>query len=181
MTTDMIYKLTWTWRYWQWHHPLISRSTLYKVNKMKTCWTSYDVSEKSVIVPAVGFDELRKRPLGLTLSSRLLSEWGAASPTSVSKQTISPPRYLPHSDLLAYSALARGGCAAFPACRSSRLPVRTTRRTWSTNKQRKKETNVSFEFRDLAWPSPSIPTAVYGREIYPTDTHLTSDPEVKRR
>lgn len=42
--------------------------------------------------------------------------------------------------------------------------------------KRKNETQTAKTFYDL-----SIPTAVYGREIYPTDTHLTSDPEVKRR
>lgn len=73
---------------------------------------------------AAGFDELQKWSLGLTLSSRLLSEREAGGPTSVSKQTVIPPQYLPHSDLLAYSALAQGGCAAFLTCCSSHLPVR---------------------------------------------------------
>jgi len=76
---------------------------------------------------AAGHD-LQKWSLGLTLSSRLLSEHKAGGPTSVSKQTVIPPQYLPHSDLLAYSALAQGGCAAFPACRSSHLPVRTKKK-----------------------------------------------------
>lgn len=73
---------------------------------------------------AAGFDELQKWSLGLTLASRLLSEREAGGPTSVSKQTVISPQYLPRSDLLAYSALAQGGCAAFPTCRSSHLPVK---------------------------------------------------------
>lgn len=77
---------------------------------------------------AAGFDDLQKCSLGLTLSSRLLSEQKAGGPTSVSKQPLIPPQYLPHSDLLAYSALAQGGCAAFPTCRSSHLPVRTKKK-----------------------------------------------------
>lgn len=42
--------------------------------------------------------------------------------------------------------------------------------------KKKKKMQTAKRFYDL-----SIPTAVYGREIYLTDTHLTSDPEVKRR
>ncbi len=69
---------------------------------------------------------------------RLLSEPEAGGPTSVSKQSVSPPQHLPHSDSLAYSALARGGCAAFPTCRSSHLPVRTKKKTNMKYQQIKK-------------------------------------------
>lgn len=86
---------------------------------------------------AAGFDELQKWSLGLTLASRLLSEREAGGPTSVSKQTVISPQYLPRSDLLAYSALAQGGCAAFPTCRSSHLPVRGKKKTNMKNKREK--------------------------------------------